>query len=85
MRRALAGIGVALVAVIGHRGDGVGQPGHAAERGLQLVPSRELAPPVADAVRDRGTVLLEHQDDTWGEEEAGLVAELLAHGASRCT
>ena len=31
-------------------------------------------------MRERGTVLLEHQDDTWGEEEAGLVAELWRQG-----
>ncbi|MGZ4684022.1 MAG: hypothetical protein ACXV8G_16310 [Acidimicrobiales bacterium] len=39
-----------------------------------------LAPPVAAAVRDRGTVLLAHQSDGWGDEEAGLVAELWRQG-----
>ncbi len=78
-RRWAPALGLVLVAVlavsaaaVAHRAD---LPNEAFSSSV-----RELAPPVADAVRDRGTVLLEHQTDTWGEEEAGLVAELWRTG-----
>ncbi len=78
-RHALVGIGVALVAVIA---TAAAVSASLAARPNEVFSSAvlELATPVAAAVRDRGTVLLEHQDDSWGEEEAGLVAELWHRG-----
>lgn len=78
-RRVLLGVGVVLVAIVATSATvSAGRaplPNAAFDRAV-----RQLADPVADAVRERGTVLLGHASGTWGEEEAGLAAELWRRG-----
>ena len=79
VRRIALGLAMAVIAAVSvaaalsaHRAD---LPNAAYSRAVH-----QLAPPVADAVRARGTVELDHRSDTWGEEEAGLAADLWRQG-----